>query len=151
MGLDMYLTKRHYVKNWDFMSEDEKHQIIVKKNNQPRTDIDVNKISSITEDVMYWRKANEIHRWFVENCQGGEDDCRETYVDIDQLKELLSLINRVFENKDKAPELLPTASGFFFGGTDYDESYFQELTDTKEMIEKELTKPPADYYYHSSW
>lgn len=30
---------------------------------------------SIMKQVGYWRKANEIHNWFVENVQDGEDDC----------------------------------------------------------------------------
>lgn len=29
----------------------------------------------IMEEVGYWRKANQIHNWFVENVQDGEDDC----------------------------------------------------------------------------
>ena len=30
---------------------------------------------SIMEQVGYWRKANQIHNWFVENVQSGQDDC----------------------------------------------------------------------------
>lgn len=30
---------------------------------------------SIIEQVGYWRKANHIHNWFVENVQDGQDDC----------------------------------------------------------------------------
>jgi hypothetical protein len=26
--------------------------------------------------VAYWRKANAIHKWFVEECQGGVDECQ---------------------------------------------------------------------------
>ncbi len=26
-------------------------------------------------EVGYWRKANQIHNWFVKNVQGGVDDC----------------------------------------------------------------------------
>ena len=29
----------------------------------------------IMEEVGYWRKANQIHNFFVENVQDGEDDC----------------------------------------------------------------------------
>ena len=29
MGLDMYLTKKTYVKNWNHMSDDEKHNVSV--------------------------------------------------------------------------------------------------------------------------
>ena len=30
---------------------------------------------SIMKQVGYWRKANEIHNFFIENVQDGEDDC----------------------------------------------------------------------------
>ena len=29
----------------------------------------------IKEEVGYWRKANQIHKWFVDHVQDGEDDC----------------------------------------------------------------------------
>ena len=29
----------------------------------------------IAEQIGYWRKANAIHQWFVDNVQDGEDDC----------------------------------------------------------------------------
>lgn len=31
--------------------------------------------SDIIQNVGYWRKANQIHRWFVDNVQDGDDDC----------------------------------------------------------------------------
>ena len=31
MGIDMYLYKKHYVKNWDFMTDSEKHSVVVTK------------------------------------------------------------------------------------------------------------------------
>jgi chaperonin cofactor prefoldin len=153
MGLDMYLTKRHYVKNWNFMGDEEKHQVTVKKNNKARKDIDSSKITGIIEDVMYWRKANEIHSWFVNNVQDGNDNCQESYVSQEQLRELLKDINDVLLDHNKADDLLPTQGGFFFGGTEYNESYFQELEETKTMLEKELTTEgnQADYYYRASW
>lgn len=30
----------------------------------------------IMEQVGYWRKSNQIHRWFIENVQDGDDDCK---------------------------------------------------------------------------
>ena len=44
---------------------------------------------------MYWRKANQIHKWFVDHCQDGIDDCREAYVSDEQLEELLNLCKKV--------------------------------------------------------
>lgn len=46
----------------------------------------------ISEPVGYWRNANAIHFWFVENVQDGEDDCdihREvTKEDLEELRDL---------------------------------------------------------------
>ena len=98
MGLDMYLSKRHYVKNWDHMSPEELHQITVKKNNKNLPYINTKKISYVTEDVAYWRKANAIHDWFVKNCQEGQDDCREYWVTREQLQELYDACVLVRDN-----------------------------------------------------
>ena len=68
MGLDMTLSKKTYVQNWDFHKEKEKHTISIKKGGKVRKDIKSKRISYIVEEVMYWRKANAIHSWFVENC-----------------------------------------------------------------------------------
>jgi hypothetical protein len=153
MGLDMYLEKRSYVKNWDHNKN--KHSITVKYNNKVRKDIDLNKISGIVEEVLYWRKANAIHNWFVKNCQDGNDDCRSYYVTREKLQELVDLCDEVIETKDVS--LLETASGFFFGSTEYDNYYFDDLKRTSAVIKNELlNKHPEgcwnpEYYYQSSW
>ena len=183
MGLDMYLSKKTYVQNWNHMDESELHDVTVKKGGKVRKDIKPERVSEITESVAYWRKANQIHNWFVENVQGGEDDCREYYVDREQLQELLDICLQVrlsttmeegviangkvlkdgvwmpnFEEgknlKDTsvAEELLPTSSGFFFGGTDYDEWYMQQIEYTiKTLTELLEEKEGGDFYYQASW
>ena len=51
-----------------------------------------------------------------------------------------------------AAALLPTTSGFFFGGTDYDDGYLQDLRDTIEIIDRALALPDCwDFEYHASW
>ncbi len=46
----------------------------------------LNKVTYIIEDCGYWRKANGIHAWFVQNVQEGEDDCKEYYVSQSKLE-----------------------------------------------------------------
>ena len=142
---------------------------------------------SIMEDVGYWRKANQIHNWFVERAQDGIDDCGYHHEVTEEMLELLrstceavikasKLINGKIENGytfDKngnriynyedgliiedpsvAEKLLPTISGFFFGGTSYDEYYIEDLKDTIEIIDKVLEETDFDtqmIYYRSSW
>jgi hypothetical protein len=51
-----------------------------------------------------------------------------------------------------AETLLPTTSGFFFGGTNYDEYYYRDIEETSEVIGKLLTEEgDGEFYYQSSW
>ena len=106
----------------------------------------------VSVNCAYWRKANQIHNWFVENVQDGEDNCSEYYVSKEQLKELLNACKIAYNNKD--PKELMPREGFFFGGTDIDEYYWLDIKDTIEQIER-LTKLPEfddlSFYYQSSW
>ena len=117
MGLDMNLYKKTYVKNWSFMDEAELHQVSVSKGGVELTDIKPERVCYILEDVGYWRKFNALHNWIVIHCADGVDECQDIYVDTDKLEELVSILGKVKNNNDLAEELLPTAEGFFFGGT----------------------------------
>ena len=155
MGLDMYLNKKTYVQNWNHQSPEEKHKIVIKLGGEIRKDIKPNRISEIVEQVGYWRKSNQIHHWFVENCQGGRDECQESYVSVDQLKELLDICEQVKTNPDRAEELLPGSRGFFFGSTEIDEYYIQDIKDTikilKQCIKESLEPKCGSFYYQASW
>ena len=142
---------------------------------------------SIAEEVGYWRKANAIHKWFVDNVQDGEDDCEYHEVNKEQLKELLDICKlikdkcklvkgkikngehldretyqwvadyedgQVVDNPEIAEEYLPTQSGFFFGGTDYDEYYLQDIEETIKILTNVLETTDFDtqmVVYSSSW
>jgi hypothetical protein len=47
--------------------------------------------------------------------------------------------------------LLPSTSGFFFGNTEYDEWYYNDIQNTIEILEKALEDKDGEYYYSSSW
>ena len=83
---------------------------------------------NVREQVIYWRKSNQVHNWFVVNAQDGEDNCQPHSVSREQLEELRDLCRAVLADNDKAEELLPTRPGFFFGAIDYDEWYYYDLT-----------------------
>jgi hypothetical protein len=150
MGLDMYLDKRTYVKQWDHIDETKQYKVEVTFGGEP-TNIDPKKVKYIIEEAGYWRKANAIHKWFVDNCQDGVDDCRDAYVGFNDLQALLDLCRIVIIDKSKAEQLLPSTSGFFFGNTEYDEWYYNDIQNTIEILEKALESKEGDYYYSSSW
>lgn len=179
MGLDMYLERKTYVKNYDHTPADRKTTVAVIRND--KLIIKPSNVSYIVEEVAYWRKANQIHAWFVKNCMNGEDDNGGDHgVSTDQLRELLGLVNTVLEasklvpgkvtngysysNGKKEPileegkliedsriaeDLLPTQSGFFFGSTDYDEYYLADLIETKKQLEPLLAEESDGDYFYS--
>lgn len=184
MGLDMYLYKKTYVKNWGHTPKEQRHSITVRMGGKVRNDIKRNRIVSIVEEVAYWRKFNALHAWFVTNCADGVDDCKEVYVETSQLKELLENLKKIKASLDKsdkkkvkvktgwsrkegdtyadidvftdtslAEELLPTQSGFFFGGTEYDDYYYQDIVETIKTFEELLVEEAngGDFYYRASW
>ena len=152
MGLDQFLHKKTYVKNWDYMKPEELHQVTVTKNGVPVSHIKPNRVSSIVEEVAYWRKANAIHHWFINNCQDGVDDCRSSYVSTEQLQELVNICKQIQADHTLADELLPSQGGFFFGGTEYDEWYFRSIDETIEMLDPVLNdESDGDFEYDSSW
>lgn len=177
MGLDMYLHSRVYVGNKYRKPE---QQIKVKRPKDEKdvmfklgdTKLEDSKLSSLEYDVAYWRKQNHIHQWFVDNVQGGEDDCKDYYVDYEKVEELVSLCKKVLEgiktnkpipedtenweaweelkvtDSKIADELLPTQAGFFFGGTEYDNWYVMGLVETIKQLEPLLEKGDDGYYKH---
>jgi hypothetical protein len=157
MGLDMYLRKKIYIgANYERNNVKGEINITRGEDNTP-VKINLNKVTYIIEDAGYWRKANAIHRWMVESVQNDEDDCKEYYVSDDKLEELLSVCKQVKANPILAPELLPTQEGFFFGGTDYEECYWNDIDCTIKIIEDIFSEKeengyyPFEIYYQSSW
>jgi hypothetical protein len=161
MGLDMYLSKKTYVKQWEHQSPEEKYEVVVTKGGQPVDGIKAGRVKYIEEEVGYWRKANQIHKWFVDNVQNGEDDCGDYYVEIDDLMNLLDVCKQVKDDPSKAEQLLPPQSGFFFGGTEIDEYYMRDIEHTIEILESILSEKvtnsqgreylSGEFYYQSSW
>jgi hypothetical protein len=153
MGLDQYLYAKKYTSDSAIFNKIEEFDQLKQTLG---TDVAFltkrNPSISVEMKVGQWRKSNQIHQYFVNNCQDGRDDCREYYVDRENLVGLLDLCKQVLANKSKAEELLPTQDGFFFGDTEYDQWYYSDLTDTVEILENCLKMDDDwEFYYQSSW
>ena len=147
MGLDMHLSAERYL--WTFGGDD----VLLQDNIGQLLGLPTD--SKVKKDIIeagYWRKANQIHNWFVQNVQDGKDECQDADVSRDQLRELQSLCQRVLLDHSLAESLLPTVGGFFFGGTEYNSYYFDDLEDTIKIIDNALALPDQwDFTYRSSW
>lgn len=155
MGLDMFLTGklslRSYNENHKEIAENIE-KTISKGFGSSTPYVLPNRLEF---EVAYWRKANAIHKWFVDHVQEGRDDCNEYWVSFEQLKELQDTCIQVLEDKSKASSLLPTHSGFFFGSTEYDDYYFTDVDDTIELLDEIISNPEKykdfRFFYSSSW
>jgi hypothetical protein len=145
MGLDMYLYARQFAFN-GFKNQELYNKLV----EEAPFALDT---ASVQLQVAYWRKSNQIHKWFVDHVQGGVDNCEEYRVTRDQLQLLVDNCKLVLMNKEEAPNLLPPQEGFFFGSYEYDEYYFGDIQDTIEQLEKVLNEYPEDwdFQYQSSW
>ena len=143
MGLDQYLNKR--VKQ----DANVKKKIVAALENED---------SGV--ELGYWRKANQIQGWFINNCANGDEDCSEMIVTKEKAEELLSIIKNILSIEsaesqiEAAEDHLPPHEGFFFGTYEIDGDYFEQLEDTKKILEKAIEITDFDneeIIYMASW
>ncbi|CAB4241702.1 hypothetical protein UFOVP71_240 [uncultured Caudovirales phage] len=146
MGLDMYLNAKR------FLWHDEEKLATDLKDNFPDLP-ETMRIKEVTIEALYWRKANAIHKWFVDNVQGGVDECQETDVSLAQLEKLLEVIEQVLDDPSKVHDLLPPTAGFFFGSKDVDQWYWDDLKQTHSKLQELFTRDWKnwDFSYRASW
>lgn len=151
MGLDMYLYGKRYLGMDDEQSK-AVASLFPELGRLPNR-YDHGPVKEVSVEVGYWRKANAIHDWFVKHVQEGVDDCKSYYVDREHLEELKQTCEKVLADPSLANSLLPTASGFFFGSTEYDDWYFENVKDTVAIVDHALAllDDRWDMEYQSSW
>ena len=146
MGLDMYLSAKRYLFNFN-----EHDKALADKIDAEVGASSLGHTNEIRKEAFYWRKAWAIHHWFVMNAQNGEDDCKEYWVERYKLQELLDTLKKVEENPSLAEDILPLQS-------DDDEGKEWELDQIRrtipaldKLINDESLKEKWDFYYSSSW
>ena len=182
MGLDMYLYAEKYVSSSDTF--DKEHPIMFK---------DIKKIAGLeqlpTPDfanilvkqlVGYWRKANAIHGWFINNVANGVDECQEIHLNREQLETLRSDCIKALANPDREYQIennkvfyllcdylnsldqkitvdtyenpLKPSAGFFFGSNDLGDYYYSQLEYTVDLITTLLeNSDQLEFIYRASW
>ena len=193
MGLDMYLLKqkKHSILSrkeidclmWYVTCKKRgiKEEEIVKNNKTVFNDINkiagkiemnINDINTLerylspyyAQHIGYWRKANQIHKWFVDNIQDGIDDQKIYEISEEELKTLLKICTDIketcilndkemIENVDIPKKLLPTCEGFFFGSYGYDKNYLLDIEDTISIVSNVLKEVDFDeeVVEYTSW
>lgn len=151
MGLDMYLRADLYLSGYEFGPDKVKNQYRAVREALGLEASPEDPSLTVSTTAVYWRKANAIHKWFVDNCQDGIDECQQAYVARRDLESLLYVCQRALDTGNSA--LLPTGGGFFFGSTEYDDWYWENIKYTVKSITKALNEFDERYTfsYQSSW
>ncbi len=101
--------------------------------------------SHYTPSICYFRKVNFIFAYF-EN-EGLMVDEYFAFMDKNTCLDIIEKCKLVLEDHSRAEELLPTQGGFFFGSTDYDDYYFDDVKDVMD----ELTEKALPIYEQNCW
>ena len=103
-------------------------------------------------EVAYWRKANAIHGWII-NRTNAVDDCTPINLYKQDIIDLRNTCQEVLIDPSKAEELLPPMGGFFFGSTDINDWYLENVKETVEKLTTIINQSidDATFEYQASW
>ena len=106
-------------------------------------------------EIGYFRKVNFLVNFFKKK---GFDVPNQIPLAIkrEDAEELLSKCEEVLKDHSKGPELLPTMSGFFFGSTDYDNYYYDDVEAVRDYVKDKLlpefdTLEEEEDIYFETW
>lgn len=153
MGLDMYLSARKFVAGGGYRGGREEAQYDVMVTAAGLPDDVVEKLPETRTgyfeiEVGYWRKAHEIHDWFVSTVQNGVDNCAPYGVPRDSLEELRDNLKAVLADPSQWSDYFSIDTT-----SEFDEWAKEVYEHTVEMIDLWLS--PAfngwDFVYTASW
>ena len=138
----MNISKEQFIKIMESIQQQLNIDI---KNNEAFSTILENDFVSSPKNILYdilinflIYLTNDESKWidyFIYELDFGKENDRLQVYDVDENK--IDLI---------------TKTGFFFGDTDYDEWYLENLTDTIKIIKYALSLPENyEFFYRSSW
>lgn len=93
-------------------------------------------IESFTgHEDMYYRKVNSLYAYFADRLEN--EQCLVTRADVEDIIDRSSKV-LLAHDVEVSAELLPTQSGFFFGSTQYDEYYYDDIAEVHRKFTKYL-------------
>lgn len=114
-------------------------------------------------EIAYFRKVNPLHGWILrKTCSDPKSNCEYIEINKEMMIELSNLLGQVLDKKNNegiekainfAWSNYPVMSGFFFGSSEYDGDYFDDVKYTKDKIDEIISEwdDESKYYYYSWW
>jgi hypothetical protein len=98
--------------------------------------------------VGYFRKVNFFYHYFAEKLVD-----ETAWIEREDLVDIIDRCEKVLEDHTLGPKLLPTQSGFFFGSTEYDDWYYNDVKDCLKQMKGLLKglKDDEQLYVVMNW
>lgn len=114
--------------DYEKLSEDEKNKIQKEVSDwyDKRPKMDAHGIS----EIGYFRKVNFLMTFF--NYEGNCEFKEIAKYELEDLVERCNAVLTASNRKEKAEDLLPTQSGFFYGSTEYDKYYYEDVKEVRD-------------------
>lgn len=102
-------------------------------------------------EILTWRKENHIHAWFVENVQGGVDECQNSIVSKGKLAEFVSICEELLASIELIPGDVDAGKVLRAGSHEWEQLYDvgHVLTDESEALAARLL-PTRDGFFFGS-
>lgn len=103
------------------------------------------KWKSIFGEVAYWRKANAIHKWFVNNVQDGNDDCGYYLVTKEDIQKLKEIVDEVVNSCNLIQGMVFVGSSYANG--ERVDQYEEGLIIEDSTIAEELLPTQEGFFF----
>ena len=95
-------------------------------------DLYIKKKNRDSKELAYFRKINFLIPFIEDYYNINLENCKDVEIDKECIEELLIRCNEVLADNSLAEKLLPTEAGFFFGDTEYNEFYFNNVKQVRD-------------------
>ena len=103
---------------------------------------------SIIETIADWRKANHIHKWFVDNVQDGVDDCETYEVTKEQLINVLDGCKKVLKGSKLVQEKV--IIGQLLKNGEWVNNYMDGLVVKDTSVAEKLLPTTSGFFFGST-
>lgn len=118
---------------------------------QKAVDSTVDCVANEHVEIGYFRKFNALFNWVESNIKSIEN-CTDVPISKEDLVKLEIMLNQL--DTTNCAQLFPTQDGFFFGTTEYDEFYWEDVADLKVLVSQFLAEfdfEASQICFHAWW
>lgn len=116
------------------------------------TVLTTNQDNTLSSNEYWLRKVNSLQGYFENKYQ--TQNVVEHRFDLEDVQELIELTQKILEHPndtDYINSVLPPTSGFFYGSTEIDEYFFEDMKDINEIMTEIKNTPNINRLLYWCW